>query len=98
MKICILLISCICIPIMANAQPSDEEIPVRFEGDEEVVVEGEVEVTFDDEEETDSTGLANSGLAPEHEYSAWLMVLPLLCLALLAMNVSWRTRSPEKSR
>ncbi len=77
----------------AGALPADEEVPVDFEGNEEVVFEGEQEVHFD--EKADSAVSDRLTFIPEHEYDTWVLVFPLLCLALLAINVRWRNPDRE---
>lgn len=87
----VLLIGLLIHPVLASAE---EEVPVKFEGDEEVVVEGEEEVVF--EEEVDAEGLGDAAPIPDYEYNPWLLAIPFLCLGLLAWNVKWRKPDPEE--
>lgn len=93
-------IACIVYVLMTlclfSPAPAQEEVEVKFDGDQEVALEeGEEEVVFEDEEEEMATAAT---VAPEHEYHSWLLVLPALCVGLLVMNVRWRPSSPEKNK
>jgi hypothetical protein len=90
----VLLVVLLLHPIVASA--NEEEVPVKFEGDEEVVVEGEEEVVF--EEEVDADGLGDVAPIPDYEYNQWLLAFPFLCLGLLAWSVAWRKPDPEEPR
>ncbi len=78
------------------AQPGNEEVPVKFEGDVEVVVDGEEEVVF--EEEVDPEALGEAAPILDYDFNRWLLAFPLLCLALLGISVNWRKASQEESR
>jgi hypothetical protein len=79
-----------------GAQPGDGEVLVKFEGDEEVVVDSEEEVVF--EEEVDPKALGDSAPIPDYDYNQWLLVFPLLCLVLVGFNVNWKKSSQEDSQ
>lgn len=65
-------------------------------GEEEVPVEGEEEVVF--EEEVDAEALGDAAPIPDYEYNQWLLAFPFLCVALLAWSVRWRKPDPEEPR
>lgn len=78
MKPILLLAALLVLSPQANAQPEEGQVPVDFEGEEEV--------TFEEEETDQSTPMATP--VPEYHYQCWLLILPLICIGLLAWNVA----------
>ena len=93
------------LPALAQPEPADiDGIQAVEEGEVDVDLdqEEEVEVDFAAEEgatgdQTNSQPVADLMPLPEFDYNAWALALPFLGLALLAINVVWRSPG-EKSK
>ena len=73
-----------------SAAPLDVEQEVDFAEEEEL----DTRYTGEGEEHEEVASLA---VIPEHERKAWLLVLPLAGMLLLAWHVRWRGRSTSRT-